>query len=279
VIAHIFDDNLGHFFVEPKGQFQCKFGLYFHDTIVGKPFGTKIYNHKETGYVHFLKFSPILWTKSLNHRTQILFETNISMILMYLNIRPGDRIVESGTGSGSLSTSFASAISPNGHLFTFEFNQERFESAKKEFVENGFGEVVTITHCDVITNGFQLDSDKKEQIQYGTIDAVFLDLPKPWECLEHVNKVLKRWGRFCAFSPCIEQVQQTCKKLALSRYYDLKTIECLERNFSLSVRVPKSFEDFNGKLKNNNTKVDEYLTIPNEMRGHTGYLTFATKTI
>lgn len=134
VIAHIFDDNLGHFFVEPKGQFQCKFGLYFHDAIVGKPFGSKIYNHKETGYIHVLKFSPILWTKSLNHRTQILFETNISMILMYLNIRPGDRIVESGTGSGSLSTSFASAIYPNGHLFTFEFNQERFESAKYFYI-------------------------------------------------------------------------------------------------------------------------------------------------
>ena len=62
------------------------------------------------------------------------------------------RVVESGTGSGSLSTSIIRSIFPGGHLFTYEFNQVRSEKAREEFDRLGFGEqkLVTVTHRDVL---------------------------------------------------------------------------------------------------------------------------------
>lgn len=116
---------------------------------------------------------------------------------------------------------------------------------------------ITATHRDVIKEGFKLEGDEKID---GTIDAVFLDLPRPQECANFVSQVLVKNGRFCSFSPCIEQVQETCEKFALSGFTDLKVIECLGKNYFL--------KKFSGK---------DCVVPYDEMRGHTGYLTFARK--
>jgi len=53
-------------------------------------------------------------------------------------------VIESGTGSGSLSHSFLRTIAPTGHLYTFDFHEQRVEFAKKEFAEHGLGQLVTL---------------------------------------------------------------------------------------------------------------------------------------
>lgn len=129
---------------------------------------------------------------------------------MRLELRPGLRVCESGTGSGSLSTSMIKALMPTGYLFTFEFNESRVGRAKADFETLGFNKYVTVTHRDVLGEGFLLEgSDRKaDGVTEGSIDAVFLDLPRPHVAVEHANKVLRRKGKLCNFSPCIEQVQK-----------------------------------------------------------------------
>jgi len=61
-------------------------------------------------------------TRSLAQRTQILYTPDISQVIFRLQLQPGFKVCESGTGSGSLSTSLTKKIAPTGHLFTFEFN-------------------------------------------------------------------------------------------------------------------------------------------------------------
>lgn len=66
------------------------------------------------------------------------------MILFQLEIKPGSIVVESGTGSGSLSHSFLRAIKPLGHLHTFDFHEQRCDIAREEFKTHGLADFVTV---------------------------------------------------------------------------------------------------------------------------------------
>jgi len=147
------------------------------------------------------------------------------MIVFGLQLKPGKIAVESGTGSGSLTTSLVRAIAPIGHIHTFEFNPRRMEAAQEEFKTNGLSELVTCYHRDVCANGFPMVS--------GGVDAVFLDLPTPWQVISSAKRVLRPEGRLCSFSPCIEQVQKTCSALSKEGFQDIRTVECLLKTYQV----------------------------------------------
>lgn len=143
--------------VKAKQILNLSVGCFHHDSIIGRPYGSKItsFGKGKEGYIYVLRPSPTLITETLARKTQILFSMDISAIVLKLNLLPGDVVVEAGTGSGSLSCSLATAISPNGHLYTFEFNEERARLTQESFKELGFTNI-TSTHRDVVSNGFGL---------------------------------------------------------------------------------------------------------------------------
>lgn len=115
--------------VSENGVLQNRFGAFKHSDWIGKSFGSKVFGHKG-GFVHLLAPTPELWTLVLSHRTQILYIADISFVVMYLEIVPGCLVLESGTGSGSLTTSLARAVAPTGHVYTFDFHEQRAASAR-----------------------------------------------------------------------------------------------------------------------------------------------------
>ncbi|KAL7747611.1 tRNA (adenine-N(1)-)-methyltransferase catalytic subunit trm61 [Sorochytrium milnesiophthora] len=200
-----------------------KTGLYKHDDFIGKPWGSKFACHTGRGDVILLHPTPELWTKSLPHRTQILYLADISLITQQLRLRPGAYVVESGTGSGSFSHALARTIAPHGHLHTFEYHQDRAEAAKAEFAAHRIDHLVTVKCQDVCESGFGLTD---------AVDAVFLDLPAPWLAVQHAKQALRKdvVARICCFSPCIEQVQRTCDALRAAGFVDVVMHECLIRH-------------------------------------------------
>lgn len=205
--------------------YQCKYGAMKHEFMIGKPYGSKIQCTK--GFVYVLHPTPILWRQVLRHRTQILYTPDISLILLQLDLKPGSRVVESGTGSGGLSHSIARCIAPNGHLDTFEFHEKRWESVKEEFEANGLSDIVT-AHCGDVC------SEKGFEGIESPVDAVFLDLPTPWLAVVHAKTVMKvSGGRFASFSPCIEQSQKTCVALRSQGFVDIENVECVVRSLKV----------------------------------------------
>ncbi|CAI5764624.1 tRNA (adenine(58)-N(1))-methyltransferase catalytic subunit TRMT61A [Podarcis lilfordi] len=278
--------------VQHGGKTQTKYGVIRHSTdLIGKRYGSKVTCSKG-GWVYILHPTPELWTLNLPHRTQILYSTDISLITMMLELKPGSVVCESGTGSGSLSHAIIRTIAPTGHLYTVEFHQQRAEKAIEEFEEHKVGHLVTVKNQDVCKNGFGITH---------LADAVFLDIPSPWEAIGHAKSVLKReGGRICSFSPCIEQVQRTCLALEEHGFAECNTLEILLRVYNvrtISLPVPDLGKGIGGNARAESDKgspSDQGASSaglqqgnaqfksgvpPREMVGHTGYLTFATKSL
>ena len=207
-----------------KGKiFSNRNGHFFHDDFIGKPFGCKIRSRNNQGYgfVYLLKPTPELWSRSLNHRTQIIHFLDASMIVYYLNLRPNMVVCESGTGSGALSHSLMRSIAPKGMLHTYEFNQLRAETARKEFASNGVSHLSTVYHKDVCGKKGPGGFDRPQ----ASVDAIVLDLPEPWLAVPHAAYCIKRNSRIVSYSPCIEQVQKTIEALKKCGFHTIKTSE------------------------------------------------------
>ncbi|KAJ2119891.1 tRNA (adenine-N(1)-)-methyltransferase catalytic subunit trm61 [Coemansia sp. RSA 720] len=271
--------------------FNNRFGSFRHSDMVGLKYGSKIQSHTGRGFVYLLHPTPALWTQVVPHRTQILYLPDISFISLYLNLMPGKIVIESGTGSGSFSHSIARTIAPSGHLYTFEYHELRANTARKEFDEHSLANMVTIEHRDVIANGFG---------RTNIADAVFLDLPAPWDAVEAAKQALRKdtIGRICCFSPCIEQVQRTTLALNEHGFSEIRMFECLAKDYEfrnaplpdIDVAISGKKVSFKSVKSDKKRKRDEdaanmeekdelptmILTKPvDEVRGHTSYLTFA----
>ncbi|XP_071963198.1 tRNA (adenine(58)-N(1))-methyltransferase catalytic subunit TRMT61A-like [Antedon mediterranea] len=234
VIIFLGHDSMLPLTVRQGETTQTRFGALRHSQVIGKQYGSKIETLGGKGFVYVLHPTPELWTVNLPHRTQILYSTDIGVIISQLELKPGSVVVESGTGSGSLSHSLARAVAPSGHLYTFEFHEQRAATAEKEFKDHGLSNLITVQCKDAIQDGFGMTD---------VADAVFLDLPSPWSALRHAKAALKSaGGRICSFSPCIEQVQKTCLELTAQGFDEVTTLECLLRSYdvrTISLPIPK----------------------------------------
>lgn len=218
-------DNLDFCYAENGAIFSNRNGHFHHDDFIGKPYGSKIRsrNNRGYGYVFLLKPTPELWARSLNHRTQIVHELDASMIVFYMNLRPNMVVCESGTGSGALSHCILRTIAPQGHLYTFEFNGMRAETARKEFAKNRVDHLVTVTHKDVC--GKQEEGSGGFERPQASVDAIVLDLPEPWLAVPHAAHALKPNARIASYSPCVEQSQRTIIAMKEAGFHSMKTME------------------------------------------------------
>lgn len=57
----------------------------------------------------------------------------------------------------------------------------------------------------------------------GKADAVFLDVPGPWDVIHSAARSLKPAGALCSFSPCIEQVKKACDMMRQCGFDELYT--------------------------------------------------------
>ena len=240
--------------LSPGGVYKGRHGNFAHSGWVGRAFGDRVIGTGGRGWLHLLRPTPELWTRVLRHRTQILYAPDVANIVQGLCLRPGRTVLESGTGSGSLTTSLARSVAPTGRVFTFEFHAQRAQAARcaaplwtlgaaahptppvpvcfrsVDFAHNKLEHLVRVFVRDTEANGFPASLE-------GSAHAVFLDLPGPQKVAASACASLRPDGLLCSFSPCIEQVQRMCAALAAVGMVDLRTIEVLDREYEMARRT------------------------------------------
>lgn len=218
-------------------------GVFNPISLVGMKYGEKTI----IGNKSFWLLKPSLMDKlqALKRNAQIILPKDAAHIIINCSIEPGKKVVEGGIGSGSLTIALASMVSPNGRIISYD--------NRKNFIEHAFKNIEQANLQDLVSTKFK---DITEGIDEKEIDAVILDIPNPWDAVEHAWNSLKIGGYYCSYSPLISQLEKTVTKLRKFNFIEIKTIENLQRDLITTE---------NGTRPSFN------------MLGHTGYLTFARK--
>jgi tRNA (adenine57-N1/adenine58-N1)-methyltransferase len=168
---------------------------------------------------------------SLKRRTQIIYPKDQGLILMWADVRPGQRILESGIGSGALTVSLLRMVRPGGSIVSVERRPEHAEEAIK--VIQSLDPSGLSDHRLVIADMYSPDpffeSTAKEA---GGFDRVILDLPEPWKAIDNVIRVLRPGGILLTYVPTPLQVHSLSLALQESGHFHLvRTVESIVRDW------------------------------------------------
>ncbi len=198
-------------------SFQCQHGVIKHDEIIGKVPGTIVKSH--LGY-KFVILQPLLPDIIRNYSnfscaTQIIYPRDWGLILAFGDIKPDEKIVEIGTGSGAFLAFLLNRIGESGWIYSYEKVKERVEIAKRNLEAINAPRRYTIKVKDVAATGI----DEKN------VDTVFIDIPDPWTVLKHVWDALKPGGKVIIYVPTYNQVEKTLRTLMKLGFVDINIIE------------------------------------------------------
>jgi len=232
--------------LEQGGELQTHKGVIRFQDLLGQPLGCEVRSH--LGHP-FLILEPSLHDliQGIRRTTQIMFPKDIGYLLLKMNIGPGSRVVEAGTGSGGLTLALARAVGPTGRVFSYEVRPDVVALARKNLERVGLLDWVDLKEQD-IAQGF----DEEDA------DALFLDLRSPWNYLSPAWSALKGGGFFGAILPTTNQVSQLVSALPASGFGVIQVEELLLRPYKA---------------------VSNRLRPADRMVAHTGYLIFARKLV
>lgn len=217
-----------------------------------------------SGFIHVLPPTPENWTISLPHRTQVVYTPDYSYILHRVRARPGSVLIEAGSGSGSFTHAAARAVFSGypefgqqlqedtgpvgkkrkiGRVFSYEFHADRYRKVKEEMRQHGLDSIVTVTERDVYEDGFTTTETGQTHSISPHANAIFLDLPAPWQALPHLTRASSpdrpspldplQAVYICTFSPCIEQAQKTISALRRHDWLDIEMVEMQQKRIDI----------------------------------------------
>jgi tRNA (adenine57-N1/adenine58-N1)-methyltransferase len=210
--------------------------------MLGQPFGTQLTS--QLGYPFYL-LRPSIHDLIMNVRreSQIIYPKESGYVLLKMNILPGSRVIEAGTGSGAMTIALARGVMPSGRVYSYDRRQDMIDLATRNLSRVGVLDLVDLK-CQGIAEGF----DEKE------VDALFMDVREPQLYVGRVKEALAPGSFFGALVPTTNQVSALLEELELRGFVDLEVSEMLLRHYKT---------------------VAARLRPEDRMVAHTGYLVFA----
>ncbi len=216
------------------------------DQLLGMQYGEVIKTSKGSSLSVF-KPRIMDMVQSFDRPTQILYPKDIAYAIYQLGLRPGDMVLEVGTGSGAMTVSIAQAVWPDGHVHTYEMRSDFAEAAKANIAKTGLGAVIT-QHLKDPSEGF----DEKNAV------AIVVDLGDPWKIAGPAYRSLTPGGMLAAFTPTTNQLERLVASLRENGFLVVESVELMLREI----------RGESGKVR-----------PETRMIGHTAYITIARKLV
>ena len=207
-------------------------------------FGTEV---KTLQSVPYRVMKPTLYdlVRGVRRQTQILYPKDIGYICMRLGVGNGTRVIEAGSGSGSLTVALSWFSGERGHVYTYVARQEFFDLCRRNLDWAGVGQNVTQCLRDIADGFDQTDAD-----------ALFLDVRTPWEYLPQVASAVRPGGALAFLVPTTDQISRLLTGMESGPFDDIEVEEVLVRGWKA---------------------VADRLRPNDRMVAHTGFLIFARK--
>lgn len=208
-----------HFIITLKvgGDFQTHRGVLKHDDIIGLPWGSQVHSHTGSPFI-VMQPSLANLLRGVKRNTQILYAKDIGYILVMMGIGPGQHVIEAGTGSGAFTIALAHAVGPTGQVTSYEQRPEFSKLARSNLERVGMEERVNLKLGN-IANGFEETG----------VDALFLDVPNPYDYIAQVRAALKPGGFFGTILPTTNQVTLLLTALRQNQFAFIDVCEVILR--------------------------------------------------
>ncbi len=202
------------------GEFHSHAGFVVHTDIIGQPEGCVVRSTKGAEYI-VLRPTMEDFVVEMPRGAQVIYPKDLGPICILGDIGPGDRVFESGIGSGALSMTM---LRYGAHITGYEIREDFANRAKANV--RGFLGADALDRYDIhIQSSYEgIDAE------HGPFDKVVLDLPEPWQVAPHAEHVLRPGGILVAYTPSITQAAQTREALK-GKWIDTRTIEVLHRGW------------------------------------------------
>ncbi len=189
--------------------------------LVGLEWGAKV--RLSTGVAAYVLKPTLtdLMLRLFRRATQVIYPKDIAYMILQSNVGEGSRVVEAGVGTGFLTAVLAWFVGRSGRVYGYEINDEYVKVASVNLESVGLSDRVLIKNKD-ITQGID-ESD---------LDAVFLDMPNPWDVFPHLGSSLKPSSPVIMFVPSVNQVLRVLEHVKeFRRLVNVNVSEIILREF------------------------------------------------
>ncbi len=202
--------------------FETHAGIIPHDTVIGADEGREL---RTSSGARYLAFRPTLTDVILKmpRGAQVIYPKDLGPILLLADIRPGVRVLESGLGSGALSSAL---LRVGAEIHGYEVRDEFAQRARENVALAAGEEALDRYHVEV--------RDVYEGIDQVGLDRALLDLPEPWRVIPHlVAGALRPGGIVLAYTPSITQAAELRRAMVDHHVELAETVEVLNRTWHL----------------------------------------------
>lgn len=187
----------------PGGFTDTRYGRISHDALTSVAWGAGV---KTSTGAHVEVHRPSLPDIQMGlatHGTQVIYPKDTSLMTLMAGVGRGSRVAEAGFGSAFLTMVLACTVAPQGRVYAYDVNPRVLATAEKN--------LGLVSQCrDVVELRIH---DVRQGIPQEGLDAVFLDMPDPWNVLEPAHRALKPSGSLVVFLPTVNQVSKLLREV------------------------------------------------------------------